>query len=220
MPQMQTTYGGGQSTTATRGLGGGSAAMMFDPSALGGLLQKRLRERDEDRAWELEQRGLARQELHRAAAAPAASSAPRAASAAAGGARGGALRLPEIGEKPVQTPEGRGVDARMEALEMGARIKQLEALTGPAPTRLVQGAGIVTGRTLDPLAMNAFQRQAYLPQGSATTLPPSERGIGEELEEFDEQNLLREARARALERMRAGDGPVRVTGWGSNEYRR
>ena len=46
-----------------------------------------------------------------------------------------------------------------------ARAK-LAANTGPAPTRMVTGANIIPGSTLDVDAMNGYQRQAFLPNES------------------------------------------------------
>jgi hypothetical protein len=54
--------------------------------------------------------------------------------------------------------------ARDAALQSGA---QTRAMTGPAPTKMMFGAGVIPGRTLDPYSMSGAQRQMFLPQESA-----------------------------------------------------
>jgi hypothetical protein len=46
-------------------------------------------------------------------------------------------------------------------------IVRSKSMTEQAPTRMVSGPGMVPGRMMDPGQMNFFQRQAYLPSGSA-----------------------------------------------------
>ena len=54
--------------------------------------------------------------------------------------------------------------AEEEALLTG--ISQAQASRRAAPTRIVSGPGVIPGRTLDPLAMSALQRQLFLPKTS------------------------------------------------------
>jgi hypothetical protein len=46
-------------------------------------------------------------------------------------------------------------------------LLQMQARQNPAPTRLVSGPQIIPGTVMDPSAMNAYQRDAYLPKGSS-----------------------------------------------------
>jgi hypothetical protein len=46
-------------------------------------------------------------------------------------------------------------------------LLQMQARQNPAPTRLVSGPQIIPGTVMDPNAMNAYQREAYLPSGSS-----------------------------------------------------
>jgi hypothetical protein len=69
--------------------------------------------------------------------------------------------------KPI---EGRGPNQGMkEAAEregLQASIAQSRAMSGPAPTRMMHGPGVIMGPTLDPLKMTGAQRRVHLP-GSA-----------------------------------------------------
>lgn len=47
-----------------------------------------------------------------------------------------------------------------------AQLAQADAMSGRAPMKFNEGAGIVPGYSLDPNAMTGAQRQAFLPQGS------------------------------------------------------
>jgi hypothetical protein len=210
MADMDTTYGGGRATTTTRGLGGAGA--LFDPQLLGALLAQGLKRKEEDRAFDLRQRQ--RFEQAQPAAKPALP-ATYGGGLGAGGARGMSSRMafPDIAARSMQAPERSSADTFMENRERDARLAQIQAGTGPAPTREVGGPGIIAGRTLDPMAMNAYQRRLYLPQAAQTVQGPAETNIGGELEEFDQQNLRRLARQNAFEKLRAGSGPTRVTGW-------
>lgn len=49
------------------------------------------------------------------------------------------------------------------------QILQMQARQNPAPTRLVSGPQIIPGTVMDPNAMNAYQRQAYLPNAASFT---------------------------------------------------
>lgn len=53
--------------------------------------------------------------------------------------------------------------------QIRAEILRLKAMENPAPMRMVTGAGITPGYMMDVNAMNAYQRQAYLPTGSSFT---------------------------------------------------
>jgi hypothetical protein len=88
-------------------------------------------------------------------------------------------------------------EAQRRALQMRAAEAELQAQMNPAPTRMVHGAGIMSGRTLDPLAMNAFQRRAYLPNESQTiTGPGSGMSGSKEWEQMGARNALAEEQPR------------------------
>lgn len=229
MADMETTYGGGRSTTTTRGLGaGGGAGMLFDPSMWGGILAQRLKQREEDRAFEIQQR----ERFKRQQKTEDESADPRGFRAAAGG---GVLRaaIPEIGEPaPRRNREVDPYEQKMKSLAYRDALMRSEAAGGPAPKTFVgpdyTQSGFASHYTPDVNRMNAYQRQAYLPSESTTQMKrtaydprtgarQTESAFGEsggDLEEFEDQNLRKQARRRALEKMQAGEGPTRVTGWG------
>ena len=62
----------------------------------------------------------------------------------------------------------------MDALRDRDEIMQMQARQNPAPMRMVTGAGITPGYVMDTNAMNAYQRQAYLPQNSTRAFTPAE----------------------------------------------
>jgi len=64
-------------------------------------------------------------------------------------------------ERPREDPMAR----QLRSAQMRAEILRLQAEGGPM--RMVHGAGIVPGYTMDVNAMNAYQRAAYLPTNSA-----------------------------------------------------
>lgn len=93
--------------------------------------------------------------------------------------RGGTFGTVAAPAAPRFRPEiGSSVDPhakRMQDLEFRTALAQLQALTNPAPTREVGGFNMITGRTLDPLKMNAMQRQMFLPQNSEMIAPMPNR---------------------------------------------
>lgn len=53
-------------------------------------------------------------------------------------------------------------------------LLQMQARQNPAPMRMVTGPGIIPGYVQDTNAMNAYQRQAYLPQAAGRQLAPED----------------------------------------------
>lgn len=53
-------------------------------------------------------------------------------------------------------------------------LLQMQARQNPAPMRMVTGPGIIPGYVQDTNAMNAYQRQAYLPKESAQAYGPED----------------------------------------------
>jgi len=66
---------------------------------------------------------------------------------------------------------GNSQDQYMKMLRERDDIMQMQARQNGAPMRMVTGAGITPGYVMDTNAMNAYQRQAYLPSGSAMIAP-------------------------------------------------
>jgi hypothetical protein len=66
--------------------------------------------------------------------------------------------------------EERRLPTPSEAAAQRAALEQIimrsQAASNPPPMRLVTGAGVNPGYVLDPNAMNAYQRQLYLPQAT------------------------------------------------------
>lgn len=58
------------------------------------------------------------------------------------------------------------VQQQMQQLALRDAGNQIQAKERAAPLRMVQGPGIVPGYTTDVDAMNGYQRENYLPQGS------------------------------------------------------
>jgi hypothetical protein len=58
-----------------------------------------------------------------------------------------------------------------------AEIQRLESLgRGPKVRYMTGGPGILSGLTLDPMSMNAYEREAYLPKGSSDVMPTAGPG--------------------------------------------
>jgi len=85
---------------------------------------------------------------------------PKKATASRGGSSVGPRPAPGVMEFD-QRPTKREQEFRN--AQIRGEILRLQAQSGQAPVRMVTGAGIIPGYTLDPLAMNYYQRQAYLP---------------------------------------------------------
>lgn len=66
-----------------------------------------------------------------------------------------------------------GDEQRLRQLQIGAEIAKLQAASAPAPTKMISGPQIIPGQVLDPMAMNAYQRQLYLPQGASMSGGPT-----------------------------------------------
>jgi len=75
-----------------------------------------------------------------------------------------------------------------EFAERAARRAQLNAAASPPPMRMVTGPGIIPGYTMDVNAMNAYQRQLYLPKDA---------GVAREGLTPDQYSELEERRAQA-----------------------
>lgn len=58
------------------------------------------------------------------------------------------------------------VQQQMQQIALQDAEQQVAAKSRRAPTRTVSGPNIISGETVDPLAMNAYQREAFLPQAS------------------------------------------------------
>lgn len=71
---------------------------------------------------------------------------------------------------------GNSLDREVRNAQATAEIERLQSLGRPAPTRMVYGAGILAGPTLDTMAMNAYQREAFLPKGSSDVMPTAGPG--------------------------------------------
>jgi hypothetical protein len=75
---------------------------------------------------------------------------------------------PKLGAAPTAGPEGRLAGVRRQG-----EVKRLLAQQGPAPTKTTYvgaGAGF---EEMDPMAMNAYQRELFLPKGSEFSGGPS-----------------------------------------------
>jgi hypothetical protein len=66
----------------------------------------------------------------------------------------------------ISGPAGSASDRLLHARQNRAEILKMQAAEQPPPMQYVTGAGVVPGWMQDPNAMNAYQRQAYLPQSS------------------------------------------------------
>lgn len=84
--------------------------------------------------------------------------------------------------RPASPPEGAywGRDPRtsiktnMDHLRDRDEIMQMQAAQQPAPMRMVTGPGVTPGYVMDPNAMNAYQRELYLPKNSTREFTPDE----------------------------------------------
>jgi hypothetical protein len=68
------------------------------------------------------------------------------------------------------------IDKQLAYAQKEDQLLQMQARQNPAPMRMVTGAGIIPGYVPDTNAMNAYQRQAYLPQGSTQVYGPEHEG--------------------------------------------
>ena len=97
----------------------------------------------------------------------------------AGASSGEAQRLqqrlagPAMQERPFDM-EG----DRLRHAQINDQLLQMQARQQQAPMRVVGGAGIVPGYMQDVNAMNAYQRQAYLPEKSETVSAGPETPTG------------------------------------------
>ncbi len=68
---------------------------------------------------------------------------------------------------------GGGIDFKQQAQKLALRegLKNEQTMDSPAPSRMVFGAGVVPGRTLDPDSMSGRQRNVFLPNASQMTPP-------------------------------------------------
>jgi hypothetical protein len=67
-----------------------------------------------------------------------------------------------------------GIDSELANAEKRSRIIDLEQANRPAPQRMVSGPGVTPGYVSNPNAMDASQRQAYLPSSSSFYDPEAE----------------------------------------------
>lgn len=72
------------------------------------------------------------------------------------------------------TAAPRGPERQLESMRRTAEMKRLQAEMGPMPTKMLFGPGIVPGRVADINAMNAYQRQLFLPQSSQMVSTPGQ----------------------------------------------
>jgi hypothetical protein len=80
---------------------------------------------------------------------------------------------------------------QLEALRnrVAAEKAQQDAMANPAPMRVVSGFNMTPGYMQDPNAMNAYQRQAYLPQGAGMAgplIPQSRAAVSPSLPQSEE----------------------------------
>lgn len=75
-----------------------------------------------------------------------------------------------------QGGEGNNRRSLLDAEREIAAAAQAQAMSRPAPMRMVHGAGITPGYTMDVNRMTGAQRQAFLPNSSQMTQGPSEGG--------------------------------------------
>jgi hypothetical protein len=69
---------------------------------------------------------------------------------------------------PPSRPEESSHDRYMQSMRDRDELLQMQARQGAAPTRMTTFAsGANNGYVMDPTVMNAYQRQLFLPQGSA-----------------------------------------------------
>lgn len=74
-----------------------------------------------------------------------------------GGGRGMALGSPEAANP---------IDLQLDFARKAGEIERLNAMSRPAPMKMTYGFNREAGYTLDPAAMNAYQRQMFLPQSA------------------------------------------------------
>lgn len=152
MPQLSTTYQPGSVTTATEGapVSGGDPQLT---SAFHALIAAKL--------------SNALKAAQRPAPAPMASAAPVRAMAmdrlGAGGSGG-----------RDEAFRASGPEQLLQHLRQRDEIMQQQARQNPAPMRMMTGPGITPGYVMDTNAMNAYQRQAYLPKESAQAFGPED----------------------------------------------
>lgn len=72
---------------------------------------------------------------------------------------------------------GNSLDGQVRQAQGMAEIQRLESLgRGPKVRYVTGGPGILTGLTLDPMSMNAYEKEAYLPKGSSDVMPTAGPG--------------------------------------------
>lgn len=96
-------------------------------------------------------------------------------------------------------------DDHLKTMQRRAELARLQAMSGPAPTKLITGPQIIPGEVLDPLQMNSFQREAFLPGSSSMTGGPTGQEQARSQSFGDEADLERAQRILAL-KSRAGGG--------------
>lgn len=151
---VDTTYGGGRSTTTSRAPGlSVPAGGGMDTSGLADLLRRRFLERERERQAGL--RGFGGDDT---------------------GLQMGAVRQRMASEpEPSRSREADPYEQKMKDLQYRDALARSEALTQPPPTRMIGGPGIIAGQTMDVMRMNPLQRQLFLPQASQMgpeMLPP------------------------------------------------
>lgn len=150
--QLSTRYGPGGVTTQTPGFRGGGGGGDLQ-GAMKELLRMKL-----DRAKRAEQDELAAR--------------ARVDDPLAVGPRPGARARPRpefnvtAGGLGSSVPGSSGLAQRAQIAALHDLEGKVRAKSAPPPTRTVHGPGIIPGNVMDDMAMNAYQREAYLPQGS------------------------------------------------------
>lgn len=85
---------------------------------------------------------------------------------------------------------GRGFDP-VDFERQRAQLAQLRAVSGQAPMRMVQGAGITPGYMPDTNAMNGAQRAAFLPNNSQMTGGPGQDTDPNAFRRFQQESAYR-----------------------------
>lgn len=145
MPQARTSYGGGGVTTETSG-----APVQHESGDLSGVLATLFANK------------LAALDRARTPPPQPIAAAPMRAMAA-----------DRLTPAPAERDSGKSaIDQQLEYAAKRDALLQMQARQNPAPMRMVTGPGIIPGYVQDTNAMNAYQRQAYLPQGSSASYSP------------------------------------------------
>lgn len=189
MAEMQQRYTPTGSEVATQGrpAGDGGGGSMID--ALLPLLSKKLARQEQIAQME----GNLKKDALRKAGKPSPLGAVRAPRTTGGEGGERSDRAPSIGTAEGADPIG----LQVKQAQQVAEIERLNAMSGRAPVKFTHGGpGMLGGYTLDPLSMNAYQRQAFLPQEAEgrESIRDRERAQQEfEREEYDKDRAERKS---------------------------